>query len=505
MPIRNWFKRSNAAQAAGPAHVPVGDLSQVSDEEFLRRFVIDRDDRAFAELVSRHGGMVMGVSRRMLGNPQDAEDAFQAVFLVLARKANSLRSAGSLPAWLHKTAFRIALRARALRAKRREQPSEELDMIAADSLSDIGADYDQSIVDEELNALPERYRLPLFLCCVEGKPLDAAARQLGWSVGSLKGRLERGRAELRRRLLLRRVPYALAIAFLAVGGAASAKAATGFAVGAASTSFTGGAVSSSLIASTAQAAVQCAAGRSALGYVSSNALTLAHGSLPIMSITAAKLVVGSVLITGLLLGTGIRVPSPASADGGGSGRIVLESGFTPAPTFDGAVLALADEPRREGDKPREGETRRESAEREGDRPAGAREGEARREGERPATREGEARRDGERPATGEGGRPTRNPLADFRPQTPREQALVQMIMQLQREVEELRKAVATRGGADGRPAARDGERPAGREGDGERKAGPRDGEAPKAGAREGDAPRRDGERSPEVPKKDGDR
>jgi len=118
---------------------PQCEPAPTSDEELLRKFVVERDDRAFESLVDRHGGMVLGVCRRVLGTQHDAEDAFQAVFLVLARKANSLRSGSSLPAWLHKTAFR-----------RREQPTEDLDMLTNQTFDDIATAHDRSIIDEEL-------------------------------------------------------------------------------------------------------------------------------------------------------------------------------------------------------------------------------------------------------------------------------------------------------------------------------------------------------------------
>ena len=480
--MKRCFTRSRPTPPTESATVPTGDLAEVSDEEFLRRFVIDRDERAFAHLVSRHGGMVLGVCRRMLGNPQDAEDAFQAVFLVLARKATSLRRAGSLPAWLHKTAFRIGLRARAVRAKRREQTSEELDMFAGETLRDIGSDYERSIVDEELNALPERFRLPIFLCCVEGKSLDVAARQLGWTVGSVKGRLERGRAELRRRLLLRRVPYALAVAcFAALGGAAQAASVGGVVAAGGAT------VAPSLIVSTAQAGLQVVAGHSPLGYVSQNALNLTHGSLSVMSLTTTKIVVSCLTLFGLAAVGGARMPSTAVA-GGGSARIVLESGFAAPPASNELLLALADE--REGTrKPAETEGRR-SPEADAGPRAGAREGE-RAPGREGAPREGAregAPREGAREGSREGAREGANALANFRPETQREAALFQMILQLQREVSELRRMVQ----------ARDGQAP--------KKVGTRDGDAPKKeGPRDGDAPKKEGPRDGDAPKKDAPR
>lgn len=491
----------NTASSPSFETIPTGTAA-TSDEELLRKFVVERDDRAFAELVGRHGGMVLGVCRRVLGTAHDAEDAFQAVFLVLARKADTLRRGGSLPAWLHKTAFRTALRARAVRGRRREQASEDLDMIAAETFREIASEHDQSVVDEELNALPDRYRLPLFLCCVEGKPLDVAARQLGWSVGSVKGRLERGRQELRRRLLLRRVPFALG--FVAVAALApTANAAT--------------VVAPSLVAATVQAGMQYAVGRSALGYVSQNALHLAQGSWNIMSLTATKIVVGFVVAAGLAVAGAGRLPSPAVAGGTGHGGIVLDASFSgPSDGEFSTLLALADEPRREG-AAREGDApRREGAAREGDKPrTGARDGDApRREG---AARDGDAPRREGAPREGaarEGERRAadtdiRNQIEDFKPQTEREEALVKVILDLQRQIAQLRQAQTREGGRDAavrregdaaRPTARregDGDKPTVRR-EGDKPAAARGADAPK---REGDAPRREGA---DAPKRDGD-
>jgi RNA polymerase sigma factor (sigma-70 family) len=477
--MKRWLTtfRTQSVDGGVTPSLPTG-AAATSDEELLRRFVVDRDDRAFGDLVGRHGGMVMGVCRRLLGQAHDAEDAFQAVFLVLARKADTLRRAGSLPAWLHKTAFRIGLRARAVRGRRREQATEDLSMIAAAEFRDIAADHDRSIVDEELSALPERYRLPLFLCCVEGKSLDAAARQLGWSVGSVKGRLERGRAELRRRLLLRRVPFALGLAAVAVLAPSTAFAAT---------------VSPSLIAATVQAGMQHAVGRSALGYVSQNALTLTRGSWKIMSLTAAKIVVGCVTLVGIgIVGAG-RVPGPAHA--AGDGGVTLEASFAPSDEGEiASLLALADAPRegeakagpRDGDKPRtgprDGEKPR-TGPRDGDTPR--REGEVKRDGDAPR-REGEAKRDGDAPrreAETRESTPRTNPLDGFKPQTEREEILVQMILGLQRELTELRRMVQARDGGNREGAVR-------RDGEPRRegvKDGTRERETPKDAA-----PRKDG-------------
>lgn len=487
--MKRWWTslRTRSVEGGVTPSLPVG-AAATSDEELLRRFVVERDDRAFAELVGRHGGMVMGVCRRVLGQAHDAEDAFQAVFLVLSRKAETLRRAGSLPAWLHRTAFRTALRARAQRGRRREQATEDLSMIAAAEFREIASDHDRSVVDEELSALPERYRLPLFLCCIEGKSLDTAARQLGWSLGSVKGRLERGRSELRRRLLLRRVPFALGIAAVAALAPSTVVAST---------------VSPSLIAATVQAGMQHAVGRSALGYVSQNALTLTRGSSSMLSFTTAKIVVSFVAAAVLGVVGGSRLPAPSAAAGSGGG-ITLEAAFAaPADAEFDAQFALAEE--REGAKPgpREGDAPRREGEvrREGDAPR--RDGEVRREGDAPR-REGEVKRDGDAPRReGEARESTvrTNPIEGFKPQTEREEALVRMILGLQRELAELRRMVQAREGGIREGAARREGEPVKRDGE-VRRVGPRDGEAPKTGPREGEV-RREGTREGEAPKKDG--
>jgi RNA polymerase sigma factor (sigma-70 family) len=476
------------------------------DDVLLARFVVRRDDLAFAELVARHGPLVMAVCRRVLRCEQDAEDAFQATFLVLARKAASLRRAESLPAWLHQTAFRLALRARANGARRREQSLEADAMIAAEPLSQITSDFEQSALDEELNRLPKRYRLPVFLCCIEGQSREQAAEQLGWSLGSLKGRLERARQLLRRRLLLRGVSLSVALALAA---------ATKQAVGAS--------LSPSLIAATVQAGLQYAAGQSVVGYVSQNALSLAQGSLNIMSITAVKVGVCSMLIAGGLAVAGQVLPAPVLAGKVGTSQaLALEDGSSSSGGY--IVFLQEDKPRREGearpdgDRPRE-EPRPDQPRERDARPDQPRERDARpdqprpdqpREGDRP--REGEVRRDGERPR--EGAREGEVPeiLRNFRPANQREAALAQMIMALQREVTALRAEVARmRGGRDGevrrdgeirrdgeqpRPDARDGERP---------REGARDGERPREGERDGDRPQTDAPRESDRPRTDAPR
>jgi RNA polymerase sigma factor (sigma-70 family) len=199
---------------------------EASDATLLGRFISQRDERAFTLLVDRHGPLVMQVCRRVLGNAQDAEDAFQAAFLILARKASTVRPREALTAWLHGVARRVALKARSARTRQvREAPRAAAPPAdpRPDPLDDISGRELLMIIDEELQRLPEAYRLPVILCCLEGRSLEKAARQLGWTRGSVKGRLERGRARLHDRLVRRGLTLSAALAAAEISrGAASA-------------------------------------------------------------------------------------------------------------------------------------------------------------------------------------------------------------------------------------------------------------------------------------------
>ncbi len=164
------------------------------DQELLRRFLGERDETAFDALLRRHGPMVLDVCRGVLVNEADAEDAFQATFLLLARKAESIRKATSLASFLHGVAYRTALKARADSARRqRHEARAPRRSTTADSDELMWREVRQ-IVHEELDRLLERHRTALVLCYLEGKTQDEAAVQLGLAKGTLKGRLERGRA-----------------------------------------------------------------------------------------------------------------------------------------------------------------------------------------------------------------------------------------------------------------------------------------------------------------------
>jgi RNA polymerase sigma-70 factor (ECF subfamily) len=183
-------------------HLVEGNEPALRDVELLRRFAVCRDEAAFAALVERHGPLVLGLCRRVLQSVHDAEDALQATFLVLARRAGGLRCPDSLAGWLFGVAYRVARKMKAQRGRRREVESKAPPATKVDA-TDLCRGELSVVLDEELRRLPEIQRQPLLLCYFEGLTQDEAARQLGWPRGTLKSRLERGRAILKSRLARR--------------------------------------------------------------------------------------------------------------------------------------------------------------------------------------------------------------------------------------------------------------------------------------------------------------
>jgi RNA polymerase sigma factor (sigma-70 family) len=192
-----------------------------SDRELLQRFAARRDEAAFAALVRRHGPMVLSVCRRILHQAQDAEDAFQATFLVLFRKAGAHGWRDSVGGWLHRVAVRIALHLRA--RGRKVSPADPAGAsLAADPLEQLTVRELLAAFDEELARLPERYREPLVLCYLEGKTQEEAARQLGWSLSTIRRRLESGRKVLHQRLTRRGLELPVALGAVLLSREASA-------------------------------------------------------------------------------------------------------------------------------------------------------------------------------------------------------------------------------------------------------------------------------------------
>lgn len=190
--------------------VATRSLQSAADRDLLQSFVDDRDEAAFRVIVERHGPMVFGVCRRALKCDADAEDALQAVFLVFAQRAKSIRQSGSLASWLHGVSLRVASRLRREQERRARRERRAARPIAAD-LHDPTWSEIQTALDDELARMPAVDRDVLVLCCLEGRTRDEAARNLGIGIDAVKGRLERARRKLADRLRKRGITLSAAL------------------------------------------------------------------------------------------------------------------------------------------------------------------------------------------------------------------------------------------------------------------------------------------------------
>jgi RNA polymerase sigma factor (sigma-70 family) len=255
------------------------DLASQTDNELLKQFLSTRNENAFEALVRRHGPMVLGLCRRILRDPQDAEDAFQAAFLVLVRKAASIARPELLGNWLYGVASRTARAARAAAEKRRAKEAEA--MPREQPAQENPWQELQPFLDRELNRLPAKYRIPMVLCHLEEKSRQEAARMLGLPEGTLSSRLARGRALLAQRLT-RWCPSVAGVVFL--GGLGKQ------------------AISAPLVQATTRAGMAVLAGQPIkTGLVSAHAALLSQGVLRSMFLTRLKFA-AAVLFVGSLLG-----------------------------------------------------------------------------------------------------------------------------------------------------------------------------------------------------------
>jgi RNA polymerase sigma factor (sigma-70 family) len=259
------------------------DGAELGDGELLTRFIERRDEAALAALVTRHGPMVWGVCRRLLSR-HDAEDAFQATFLVLVRKASSVVPREMVGSWLHGVAHRTALQARRTAARRRTREAQVTEMPDTEAVQQDQWPEVQRLLDEELSRLPDNYRIVIVLCDLEGRTRKEVARQLGVPEGTVAGRSARARALLAKRLARRGVTLSgAALTTVLARNVASAR------------------VPDSVVSSTIHAATLVAVGQSAAaGAIPVQVAVLAEGVLKAMLMSKLKAVVAVVLVLGLL-------------------------------------------------------------------------------------------------------------------------------------------------------------------------------------------------------------
>lgn len=286
-----------------------GSLSGLSEWQLLDRFARLGDQVAFEVLVSRHGPMVLGVCRRILRDPSDVDDAFQATFLVLIRRAKSLGPRDVLAAWLHGVAWKVATRARTDRA-RRAQRERGATSLEAPAPARTDPDFAlREIIDQEIERLPWKYRAPVALCYFEGLTHEEAARRLDWPLGTVKGRLARARSLLGARLSRRGITAPASAAIGALGIETTGRAA----------------VTESLLAATLRTSARIAEGVAWKSAVSVNVANLVQGVVAAMLLSKYK-IAGALLLVSATAMTGAGVaarpaPGTEAAEAAGAAEV----------------------------------------------------------------------------------------------------------------------------------------------------------------------------------------
>jgi RNA polymerase sigma factor (sigma-70 family) len=285
--LTTFFRRLTRSVAAET-------LGEETDRKLVERLLTNRDDAAFEALARRHGSMVYRVCWRILQHGQDAEDAFQATFLLLARKLGTVRKHESLASWLHGVAHRAALKAKAQAATRRHHERKAATLEVAPS-EDLFWNELRTVLDAELAGLPEKWRLPLILCYLEGRTQDEAAGQLKWSKSTMRRRLEEAREALGRRLTRRGVALSAALSVPLLSDCMASAA-----------------ISPKLLVATVDASVRIAAGKSVLGIVSPKVTALTEGVLKTMLLTKFKIATAALILAMAGLGAAVILAQPAA-------------------------------------------------------------------------------------------------------------------------------------------------------------------------------------------------
>jgi RNA polymerase sigma factor (sigma-70 family) len=277
--------------------VVLPSVGGASDSELLECFLARRDEAAFEALVRRHGPMVLGVCQWVVGNVHDADDAFQATFLVLIRKAATITSRELLGNWLYGVAYRTALKARAATARRRTREKQVKDMPQPVTQPEATWPELRPLLDQAVNRLPEKYRAAVVLCELEGRPRREVARQLNLPEGTLSSRLATARRMLARRLTRQG---------LTLSGSAVAAALAQSAVRVA--------LPNSLVLSTVRSAAGLAIGQAAAELLSARVIALAEGVIKAMFVTKIKMTTAALcVVLGLLGGGAVLLSQPTRA------------------------------------------------------------------------------------------------------------------------------------------------------------------------------------------------
>jgi RNA polymerase sigma factor (sigma-70 family) len=302
-----------------------GTIVGLTEAQLLERFLNQRDEIAFEALVSRHGPMVLSVCRRLLNDPADVDDAFQATFLVFVRRAATIRDRRRLGSWLYGVAHRIAGRARQEAARRRSREMGDVETLP-DRRHAPPPNEDLALLHEEVRRLPEKYRAVLVLCDLESQSHEDAARQLNWPVGSVKGRLFRARNLLRGRLERRGVSLSAGAIVAALGGEAR-----------------GAIVAPALLDATVQTGIGFATGQTvAAGLVSAASVALFQGVHHAMLLSKLK-IAGALVAAGVVVaGTGALAHQKIGAGEDGKSGAVAPSAQPPRPADETPPIATDD-------------------------------------------------------------------------------------------------------------------------------------------------------------------